>query len=272
MNLTFLIPVKIESKDRERNLLTVLCYLLSKFDAIISIKECDREPKFKSLIIPSLVEKFGSIPDNLIYEFEEQKTNFFHKTKILNDLLEKSNTEVVCNYDTDVLLPEPSILNAYKMILSKQSDAVYPYGCGVYQKVVTYSQETFQRFVSSDMNIEFLDQYSTKNNSTIGWCQFVRRENYIKSFMMNENFYAWGPEDCEFYYRLNFLGNKIDRIHDCVYHLEHTRSNDSWFSNPMWRENTELWYWIRNQSKESFLNYYKNQTYIKQRKQLNVSI
>jgi hypothetical protein len=271
MNLTFLIPIKIESEDRARNLLTVLVYLLSKFDAIVSIKECDYENKFQSLIIPSLVQKFGSIPNNLIYEFEEQKTDFFHKTKILNDLLEKSNTEVVCNYDTDVLLPETSILNAYEMILSNQSDAVYPYGCGIYQKAVTYSQETFQDFLKS-LNICDLDQYSTINNSSIGWCQFIRKKNYIESFMMNENFYAWGPEDCEFYYRLKFLGNRVDRIHDYVYHLEHTRSNDSWFSNPMWRKNTELWYWIRSQSKESFLNYYKNQTYIKQRKQFNVSI
>ncbi|MDC4213398.1 MAG: hypothetical protein MT334_02085 [Candidatus Nitrosopumilus limneticus] len=265
MNLTFLIPVKIESPDRVRNLSTILCYLLSKFDAIVSIKECDYETKFESNIFPILIEKFGSVPKNLTYVFEKQKSKFFHKTKLLNDLLEKSNSEIVCNYDTDVLLPESSILNAYKMISSGQSDAVYPYGCGVYQKAVTYSQEIFNNFLNSNLDVSFLDKHATINNSTIGWCQFVRRENYINSFMMNENFYAWGPEDCEFHYRLNFLGNKVDRIDNYVYHLEHTRSNDSWFSNPMWRENTELWYWIRNQSKESFLNYYKNQNYINRR-------
>lgn len=265
MNLTFLIPVKIESQDRVKNISTILCYLLSKFDAVVSVKECDYETKFESYIIPILIERFGSVPKNLTYVFEKQKSKFFYKTKLLNDLLDKSNTEVVCNYDADVLLPESSILNAYDMIFSKKSDVVYPYGCGVYQKAVTYSQETFNTFIKSDMKVEYLDQYSTKNNSTIGWCQFIRRKNYIKSFMMNENFYAWGPEDCEFYYRLNFLGNKVDRIDNYVYHLEHTRSNDSWFSNPLWKENAELWYWIRNQSKESFLNYYKNQNYINRR-------
>ena len=117
MNLTFLIPVKIESQDRVRNLSTILCYLLSKFDAIVSIKECDYETKFESNIFPILIEKFGSVPKNLTYVFEKQKSKFFHKTKLLNDLLEKSNSEIVCNYDTDVLLPESSILNAYKMIL-----------------------------------------------------------------------------------------------------------------------------------------------------------
>lgn len=271
MNLTFLIPTKLESHDRVRNLTTVLIYLLSKFDATVLVKECDYSPNFKSYVEPLLIQKFGTIPKNLFYFYEEQTADFFHKTKILNDLLEISKTEVVCNYDTDVLLPESSILNAYQMIFSGQSDVVYPYGCGVYQKAVTYSQETFNNFLNSNLDVASLDTYSTINNSTIGWCQFIRRENYIRSFMMNENFQAWGPEDCEFYYRLNFLGNKVDRINDYVYHLEHARSNDSWFSNPMWRENTELWYWIRQQSKESFLNYYNNQDYVK-RRNINASL
>ena len=46
MNLTFLIPVKLESKDRVRNLTTVLTYLLTKFDAKILIQECDKESNF----------------------------------------------------------------------------------------------------------------------------------------------------------------------------------------------------------------------------------
>lgn len=265
MNLTFLIPTKLESEDRVRNLTTVLIYLLSNFDAYVYVKECDTSSKFETYITPFLIKKFGSLPDKLKYFYEKQTTPFFHKTKLLNDLLQLSSTEVVCNYDTDVLLPKTSILKSYDMILNKTSDAVYPYGCGVYQKAVTYSNETFSEFINSNLDISQLEKYSQINNSTIGWCQFIRRDNYINSFMMNENFHAWGPEDCELYYRLNFLGNKVDRINDYVYHLEHARSNDSWFSNPMWRENTELWYWIRSQSKESFLNYYKQQDYIQRR-------
>jgi len=271
MNLTFLKTTKLESPDRVRNLITILISLLSKYEATILVKECDDNPKFKSHIEPFLLKRFGNVPKNLFYFYEKQDTKFFHKTKILNDLLEKSNTEIVCNYDTDVLLPESSVLNAYDLIISGRSDAVYPYGCGVYQKAVKYSSEIFEKFVESDLQVSELESYSTVNNSTIGWCQFIRKENYINSFMMNENFQAWGPEDCEFYYRLNFLGNKVDRINDYVYHLEHARSNDSWFSNPMWKENTELWYWIRQQSKESFLNYYNNQNYVK-RRNINVSL
>lgn len=262
MNLTFLIPVKLESEDRVRNLITVLTYILTKFDAVVSIKECDFSPKFSTYIEPFLIKRFGSIPSNLKYSYEQQHTSFFHKTKILNDLLRESETEIVCNYDTDVLLPESSIFKSYEMIHSGISDAVYPYGCGVYQKAVVYNQEIFDDFINL-LNVYELDKYSTISSSTIGWCQFIRRKNYIDSFMMNENFYSWGPEDCELYYRLNFLGNRVDRINDYVYHLEHSRSTDSWFSNPKWQENTNLWNWIKRQNKETFLKYYENQDYIK---------
>lgn len=265
MNLTFLIPTKLESEDRVRNLTTVLIYLLSNFDAHVYVKECDSSPKVEKYVVPFLIKKFGELPKNFNYFYERQTNKFFHKTKILNDLLQQSSSEVVCNYDTDVLLPLQSVKKSYQMIIDRTSDAVYPYGCGVYQKAVSYTNQIFTEFIDSDLDISKLDRYSQTNNSTIGWCQFIRRENYINSFMMNENFHAWGPEDCELYYRLNFLGNKVDRINDYVYHLEHARSNDSWFSNPMWRENTELWYWIRSQTKESFLNYYKNQNYIQRR-------
>ena len=59
MNLTFLIPVKIESEDRVRNLITVLSYLLTKVDAKIIVKECDTEQKFAKLVSPYLSKRYG---------------------------------------------------------------------------------------------------------------------------------------------------------------------------------------------------------------------
>lgn len=268
MDLTFLIPVKLESSDRVKNLVTVLAYLLRNYDAQILVREFDTRTRFNDLIAPQLTEIFGKIPDRLQFSYDIQDKKYFHKTKILNDLLEISTTSVVCNYDTDVILPISSVMNSYEMIISGQSDAVYPYGVGTYQKAVNYTKDLYRKFLSSKMqekDIKKLDKNSTPNSSTIGWCQFIRRKNYIDSFMMNEEFAAWGPEDCELFYRLNILGNKVDRINDYVYHLEHARSNDSWFSNPNWQENVKLWEWIRRQDKETLINYYQQQDYIKRR-------
>ena len=274
MDLTFLIPSKLESEDRVRNLSTVLSFIFSNFDAKVIIKEVDLDQKVDKFVFPLLEQKFGKIPNNLTYTFEKQTKEYFHKTKILNDLIELADTEVVCNYDTDVILPITSIQLSYDSIKSGKSDAVYPYGVGAYQKAVRYNQERFQKFISSEMNestFSILEEDYFLNSSTIGWCQFIRRENYVKSFMMNENFAAWGPEDCELYYRLNVMGNKVDRINNYVYHLEHSRTTDSWFSNPKWRQNTELWGWIRQQNRETLINYYQNQDYTKRRK-INASV
>ena len=116
MNLTFLIPVKIESEDRVRNLTTVLTYILNKFDAKILVQENDKVQRFNDLVLPNIPKS-----DNIEYTFDLQTNNYFHKTKILNDLLLRSDTEVVCNYDTDVLLPEKTYTEAYQLIESKQS-------------------------------------------------------------------------------------------------------------------------------------------------------
>ena len=267
MNLSFLIPVKLESEDRVRNLTTVLSFL-SKFNSQILIKESDIIPKFESFVLPNLKNT-----DYIDYTFEKQNNNFFHKTKILNDLIDKSTTEVVANYDTDVILPVKSIRKAYEMIASYQSDAVYPYGCGVFQRAVKYTPDVYEKYINSnldDKSIDILKSNSILSNSTIGWCQFIRKKNYIDSYMMNEEFAAWGPEDCELYYRLNILGNKVDRINDFIYHLDHARSVDSWFQNPYWSKNTQLWNQIRQLNKENMIEYYSSLDYVKRRNYASV--
>ena len=274
MDLTFLIPTRIESEYRLRNLTTVLGFLLSNFDAKILVKEVDQEKIVEKHVLPIISKKFGIVPNRLIYIHEKSTEEFFHKTRILNDLIEKADTEVVCNYDTDVILPIMSINTAYELIHKDMSDAVYPYAVGPYQKAVNYSEEMYDEFFNTNMgqeDISILEKDFNQSNSTVGWCQFIRRQNYIDSYMMNENFQAWGPEDCELHYRLLALGNRVDRLHDFVYHLEHPRSQDSWFSNPWWEDNTKLWNWIRTLDKQEIQKYYQEQNYVK-RRILNVSV
>ena len=43
---TFIIPIRIESTDRLRNVITILCYLNSNFDTNIIVKEVDKESIF----------------------------------------------------------------------------------------------------------------------------------------------------------------------------------------------------------------------------------
>ena len=46
---TFIIPVRIESEDRLRNVITSVCFLLENFDTRIIIKEFDRQSTFLTM-------------------------------------------------------------------------------------------------------------------------------------------------------------------------------------------------------------------------------
>ena len=121
---TFIIPVKIESDDRLRNAITVCCFLLSKFDTNILIKEVNSEPVFENEALPQIKEFIGDT-SNISYYFEKESDNsFFHKTRYFNELLSKCNTDVVSAYDIDVLLPVSTYLKAEKMC-KDEYDLVY---------------------------------------------------------------------------------------------------------------------------------------------------
>ena len=116
------------------------------------------------------------------------------------------------------------------------------------------------------LSTDVLDKHKTLSNSTIGWTQFINRKKYIECYMMNENFVSWGCEDDEFYFRMSTLGNRIARVDDYVYHLEHARTQNSWFSSPKFNDNYQLWNTIKTFDKEKLVEYYESQDYIQRRR------
>jgi predicted glycosyltransferase involved in capsule biosynthesis len=264
MDLTFLIPTKIETEDRLRNIVSSVSYLLRHIQAKVLVKEVSNHPTFKFRAIPE-IKKYADI-SNLEYLYEESNEPLFCKSKVLNDLIIAADTKIVANYDADCILPISSYYDAYNLINSEQADVVYPYGCGIYQWRAEYNFEIYEQFVNV-LDTSVLDNKKILSNSTIGWTQFVNRQKYIDSFMMNENFISWGCEDDEFYYRMSILGNRIARLDNYVYHLEHSRTHNSWFNNPNFNNNYQLWNQIKTFDKNQLLQYYENQDYLKKRRQ-----
>ena len=266
MDLTFIIPTRIETEDRLRNIISSVSYLLKHVPAKVIVKEVSNQETFKFRAIPE-IKKYASI-DNLTYLYEKSDEPWFCKSKVLNDLIVAADTKVVANYDADCILPIPSYQKAYAAINEDKADVVYPYGCGVYQWKADYDMDMYNLFTHK-LSTDVLDYSKTLSNSTIGWTQFVNRQKYIDSYMMNENFISWGCEDDEFYYRMSILGNRIARIDDYVYHLEHSRTDNSWFSNPNFNNNWNLWNTIKTFDRKQLVEYYEGQEYLKtRRKQL----
>lgn len=263
---TFIIPIRIESADRMRNVITGLVFLLENFDTKIIIKEVDTKSVFKEDVLPQLEECFDDL-SNLTHIFEESDDPVFYRMKILNEMISLTKTEVVINSDCDILLPVKSYVESYNLILSGGADVVYPYGNGNYQKQVFADDELVSNFLNSDCDFSILDQKSKIWTSDFGWIQFFNRKVYFEGGMENENFRGSSPEDKERFYRFTTLGYNVVRLDEFIYHLEHSRGRNSWPTsiegNPYMRENFELWNTIQKMNKEQLSHYYSNQKYLK---------
>ena len=262
-DLTFIIPTRIETEDRLRNIISSVSYLLRHLPAKVIVKEVAPQSTFKFRAIPE-IKKYADI-SNLTHLYENSVAPLFCKSKVLNDLIVAADTKFVANYDADCILPLTSYHQAYAILAGDKADVVYPYGCGIYQWKAEYNMQVYQEFVST-LDYRVLDKRKSLSNSTIGWTQFVNRQKYIDSYMMNENFVSWGCEDDEFYFRMSTLGNRIARVDDYVYHLEHSRTDNSWFSNPKFNNNWQLWHTIKTFDRNQLIQYYKGQEYLKTRK------
>ena len=274
MSLSFLMPCRIESSDRLRNVISSVGYLAKNFpDCKIIIQEVDKQSVFREKVIPHLTNLFGKYPENISHRFEESKEAFFHKTRILNDLLLAADTDIVFNYDVDVVYPLSSYSTAYNMISQGGYDAVYTFGCGIYQWAVQYNDVVFRDFLKSGLDTSVLDSNSRLSPSVMGWGQMIKRQVQIDAGLWNENFISWGAEDCEFHYRIPALGYKVGRINDFVYHLDHSRTFNSHYNNPKFMDNHNLWQTIRTWDKETLVKYYSQQDYLKvRREQLNAGV
>ena len=271
-DLTFLLPCRIESEDRLKNVITSTTYLLKNFpDAKVIVKEVDTRSHFKFRALPVIQKYVGT--QKLRHIFEESEEKFFHKTRILNDLLVAADTDIVYNHDVDVVLPKKSYEIAYNAIKNQGVDCMYPFGAGVYQWAVNYSEPVFNQFLDSNFDFDVLSDSKFRVASSIGWGQMLKREVEIKAGLWNENFISWGAEDCEFYFRLCSLGFKVGRVVADIYHFEHGRTFNSHYHNPKFMDNHNLWQSIRTWDSTKLKNYYRSQDYIRQRgDQLNVSV
>ena len=266
---TFIIPVRIESEDRMRNVLTSIVFLLENFDANIIIKEVDTNSVFEEDILPQLKEFYDDL-SSLKHVFEKSEDPVFYRMHILNEMLAMTTTKVVVNCDCDILLPVESYLESYRMIMDGEADVVYPYGNGNWQKQVFADDELVSEFLNSDCDFSILENKSNIWSSDFGWVQFFNRDVYYEGGMENENFRGSSPEDKERYFRFTTLGYRVARIDNFIYHLEHSRGRNSWPAsvqgNPYMSENFQLWESLQKMNKDELKSYYSKQKYLQKYK------
>ena len=271
---TAIIPIKIDSNQRLVNVQSTVAFLLKFFDFKIIVKEVDDSQKV-----------FLGDNERLTYIFEKNTNDYFHRTKILNDMLLNVKTKYTINYDCDILLPQENCYKALSLLESGY-DFVFPYKKGVFLGTWSFLADDINAIIQSENTVwlhDTINKFSLSGNHpglnvfknlnlgtiyTVGGIQFFNTKSYIEGFGENEEFIDWGPEDQERVYRFFLLGYKVGWIDNgLVCHMNHPPSkstNMSYFYN---KQNHDLYSKITSNytNKNALLEYMKSLNYVKER-------
>ena len=83
---TFIIPIRIESDDRMRNVITSLAFLLENFETNIIVKEVDSRSIFQEDVLP-ILNDICNVPVDLVHIFEKSHEPLFHRQRVLNEMI-----------------------------------------------------------------------------------------------------------------------------------------------------------------------------------------
>lgn len=119
-DLTFCIPVRIDSPYRERNLVAALKFYARHIHCNYIIVEAAKEQHLKKL--PSI--------EGLTYHFIYDDNPTFHRTYYINQMLARTTTKIAAIWDADAIVAISQLNKAYRRIIEEQATMVYPYdGC-----------------------------------------------------------------------------------------------------------------------------------------------
>lgn len=247
--LTFILPIGIETQDRLRNFLFTSSYLIKICpNAKFIFHEMGDISHIDDINHPTLTKMFTRTP---------KVEKIFYKTWCINRALEQVDTKAVCIYDVDVLIPLKSIEESCKCILNDEYDMVLPYTYGPYQKMIMdYTEcENFK----SDLNFDCFKNVR-KNTSFYGHVQFFNTKSYCTLGGENEDIIGWGPEDQEKLYKMQFFGGRVKYLDDSyVWHIEHERIDPNVEQTKNYERNMNIFYTIKNMSNHEKIKYYEIQ-------------
>lgn len=270
-NVTAIIPIRIDSPERLKNINTTISFLLKFYNCKIIVKEVDANQKV-----------FLKNNPRLTYIFEQTNDlSYFHRTKILNDMLFLVETKYTINYDCDILIPQENMNKTLKM-LEAGYDFVFPYEKGTVLTFWDFNDQQIEKILSNTdtswlsyllnkypietphSGLEIFKELNLGKIITAGGIQFINTESYKRAFGENESFVDWGPEDQERLYRFLILGYKVGWI-DCgsVFHMNHPKSVATDNNNKYNQKNHELWNQITStfKTKEQLTEYLKSLSY-----------
>lgn len=225
-DVTFLIPLRIDSLERLENIIAVTSYLKKHFKTNIFICEADKE---NSGLLQAIIN-----PDIKVYFVQDSKYSF-HRTFYINELVRVCTTPFVAIWDADVVTDPQQIIVAVNSLRQNIYDFIYPYNGKFLDTSVQH-----RRLFIEQLTIEILKKnaHFMKTPYTSQACGggfLVNKMSYLRAGMENERFSSWGPEDGERLKRWRTLEMRIGWVNGEMFHLTHSRGVNSRYNSDMER-------------------------------------
>ena len=250
---TFIIPVRLDSMIRLENLSLTLDNLESNFDTNIVIVEA---AYYNNGILQQLIN-----PD-ISYRFIEEKDPIFHRTQHLNIISKEVDTAITGIWDADVIFESYQIIEAIQQLRENKCDFAYPYN-GQFLDTTEILRNHY--LLNKDIgflkkNIPKMNQlYSQRDKFALGGAFLISTEKYKLSGLENEEFYGWGVQDGERYYRWLILNYSMYRSEGPLFHLSHPRNiNGKMRSENYHNKATDMIYSIMNSTKKELEEKFQN--------------
>lgn len=219
-DVSFLIPIRVDSVERLENLRIVTNYLHQQFKTNIIILEADSEQKVD----------VSKLPNEVNYHFITDDQPLFHRTKYNNRLITLSSTPIVSLYDTDVVLPIGQITASIDILRRGLIKMAYPYD-GTFVSIDRLMKAMFSKHLDISLLEGNKGKHIIATRRSYGGCVFLDKESFLNAGGDNENLTSWGPDNMERKRRMQNLGYKIERIEGMLYHLPHPKSTNSGYDN-----------------------------------------
>lgn len=222
-DLTFFILYRQDTIERVENILLVTQYLIKNFKTNIEVLQCD---PFNNRILKKILDR------TVKFRFTEDNDPILFRTNYINRMIENCQTPNIAIWDADVIAPVLQIILAVDLLKKGEADFVYPYE----RFFLDTSFIIRKKFIENrDINVLLQNAGKMKEMyppNPVGGAFMVNLEAYKNAGLENINFYGWGLEDGERFYRFENKGFKVKRIPGPLFHLSHSRGINSAFHNP----------------------------------------
>lgn len=216
-DITFLLPVRIDSSDRQDNLKMAIQFLTKYFRTHIIVLEADSEPRVDKDILT----------ENTSYVFVQDNDHWFHRTRYNNEMIRMVHTPYLALWDVDIVAAPSQLVDAVEQLRNGDCKIALPFD----GKVVYVADAELKKLFQQQLDVKILQKLRPAQAKSVGGAVFLNRETFVAAGMENERFYKWGPEDQERLRRMAVLGHKAVRIKGPLYHIDHVTLHNSGYQS-----------------------------------------